>query len=310
MSLKDIVLTTAAVQHPPRLVLYAQEKFGKTSTAAQAPNPLFIGTDDGRRRLNVDGLPIPTSWTELTAQLDMVKAEAFISGYQSVVLDTLNGAVDLCAQHICATQFGGKWNDPRNGFFAWGGTQGWSATSEEFRRVLITLDECSKQGMWIIFLAHSDVRKVHDPSTGDYDQWMPAIDRRVWARVGQWADVILRGDFEMSFTELNGQRIAHSDGSRVLHCLPTASHVAGCRVGYELPEKLPLSWSEIESALMTTPVQVTDELHALWSRLDEAKATRALKFLGVSSEDEIGSAPINKQRELITRIKKMESSNG
>ena len=297
---------------PPRLVLYGDEKVGKTSTAAQAPKPLYIGTDDGRRRLQVDGLPIPSTWEEFVAQLTQVTKEAPSLGYESVITDTLNGVIELCAQHVCDTQFGGRWNDPKHGFLAWGGTQGWSAVSEAVRSILPLYDRLIDAGVWVVLLAHSTAARVRNPLTGDYDRFQPAIDKRVWGRIAQWADVILRVDFDTAFKtdETSGRRLAVSDGTRILRCSASAAEAAGCRVGYELPDVLPFAWESIETHLGQQSEDTINTLTELWSLMTDDEETKAEAFLGVG-KDNLAAAQLHQVRALINRLEaKKEAASG
>lgn len=300
----EMVIIRGGPTAQPRVVIYGEEKTGKTSTAAQAKNPLFIGTDDGRRRLNVDGLALPTTWGEAIAQLRWAAEEAPKAGYKTLVLDTLNGLVDLCAEHVCQTHFGGDWHDQRKGFFAWGGNQGWAAVSEEMKEVLTLLDRANDAGMWIVILAHTVTGKVHSPTEGDYDRWQPAVDKRVWARIGQWADVIARVDQTKTIKEENGRKVARGDGSTVLRCSANPSEVAGCRVGFELPDVIPFTWADIEDRLGGGGGTAA-ELTALWDSMEESEQKKATAFLGTP---DLNKAPIHKMKQLINRLK--ERTNG
>lgn len=300
MKLKDMV-ETGGGWSPPRLVIYGDEKSGKTSTAAQAPRPLFLGTDDGRRRLNVDGLPLASNWAQFLEQLDAVAQDAAGLDYGTVVTDTLNGVVDLCAKHVCETQFAGRWSDPKNGFSAWGGNQGWAATWEEFRRVLPLYNRLVDSGLWVVMLAHSTTGHIRNPLSGDYDRWQPAIDRRVWDPIARWADVILRVDYEMTLLEEAGRRRAVSDGTRILRCAASAAESAGCRVGYELPETLPWSWEAIEGHLGKPDDTTAKTLRELWPTMTKDEQRKAEAFLGVGIDD-LERAPLHKAKSLINRL--------
>jgi hypothetical protein len=308
VSLKETI-ETGGDWVPPRIVLYADAKFGKTSTCAQSPNPLYIGTDDGRRRLSVDGLPIPTTWEEFISQLESVASEAPELGYGSVVTDTLNGVVELCAQYVCRTQFGGSWNDPKSGFLAWGGKRGWAAVSEECRRLLPLYDRLIDAGMWVILIAHSQTEKVRDPLGGDYDRFAPAIDKNVWERFGGWADVILRGDYQKHILEDGGRKRAISDGTRILRCAASTSEVAGCRVGYELPDVLPFSWEAIADHLGKPDSSTAETLRGLLSELDKEKLNKAISWLGINDLDDVERAPLHKAKSLINRLAADDGEN-
>lgn len=300
MKLKEAIETGGAWV-PPRLVIYGDEKSGKTSTCAQAPKPLYIGTDDGRRRLSVDGLALASNWATFVEQLESVADQAPDLGYGSVVTDTLNGVIDLCARHVCETQFGGRRSDAKNGFMAWGGAQGWAATAEEFRRTFPLYNRLVDAGLWVILIAHSATAHIKNPLTGDYDRWQPAIDRRVWEPIARWTDVILRVDYQITMLEEGGKRRAVGDGSRILRCSASAAESAGCRVGYELPETLPWSWDAIESHLGHNDGSTAKALRELWSSMSKDEARKAEGYLGVTFA-ELEKAPLHKAKALLNKL--------
>ena len=60
-------ITSGRVARPQKLVFYGVEGIGKTSLAAQTPDPLFIDTEGGTAHLDVRRLQKPASWEELIA---------------------------------------------------------------------------------------------------------------------------------------------------------------------------------------------------------------------------------------------------
>lgn len=297
MKLSDMILTGGVSWVPPRIVLYGDPKTGKTKTASMSPFPLFLGTDDGRRRLAVDGLPIPSDWEQFKAQLKAV-AESPEDPHKTIVLDTINGLVQLAAEHICRTQFGGKWNDPRNGFLAWGGSQGWASVSEECKPILALLDRCIDAGKWVIVVAHAKVETVKNPLEGDFQRYAPDLDRRVWARFSQWADVILRVGYKVVIKD--GKAI--SEGERVLNASATVAEEAGCRVGYEMPAVLPFDWEAIEAHLGKPEDGAVLELRGLLAGLPGNEAKKVEKYLGTNI-DNLDRAPAAKIRIALDRLK-------
>jgi len=47
---------------PPRLLIYGTEGIGKSTTAAQAPSPIFIPTEDGLDQIDCSSFPLAGSW--------------------------------------------------------------------------------------------------------------------------------------------------------------------------------------------------------------------------------------------------------
>ena len=67
-------ITSGRVARPQKLVLYGVEGIGKTSLAAQTPEPLFIDTEGGTAHLDVRRLQKPATWDELIALIKEVAA--------------------------------------------------------------------------------------------------------------------------------------------------------------------------------------------------------------------------------------------
>ena len=65
---------TAGVQDSPvKTVLYGPEGIGKSTFASHFPDPVFIDTEGGTKRLNVKRLPQPTSWAMLLDEVAEVR---------------------------------------------------------------------------------------------------------------------------------------------------------------------------------------------------------------------------------------------
>jgi hypothetical protein len=304
MSLKE-KLKTGGGPSGTRLVIYADTKAGKTTTASQAPSPIFVGTDDGFRRLTVQGLDAPETWPDFLAQIEEVVEEGPEAGFQTLVIDTLNGVADLCAQYICDQHFSGLWADSKKGFLAWGGHQGWTAVSEEMKKIFPLIDKLVDQGWWIVVLCHQKVEKVADPIEGDFDRYGPAVHRAVWARFAAWADAILRISFDAGIDPETGNVIC--DGTRILKCAATSAEVAGTRAGYELPATMPLSWANIEEKLGGVDVALVEKVRELLGELDTDDLSKAIKYLGSKGVDDLGDCPPHKLKALAGRLQARSS---
>src|SRR5579859_1249276 len=73
---------------PHRVLIYGPEKVGKSTFAAGAPAPIFLGKDSGTEHLDVDRLPQPETWAEVLEGLAIVEREAH--DYKTLVLDPVN----------------------------------------------------------------------------------------------------------------------------------------------------------------------------------------------------------------------------
>jgi hypothetical protein len=194
-------VTNKAPALPSRVVMYAAEKFGKTSFAAHAPRPLFLMTAGETGLLSlleagkvpaVDHFPSDfKTWNELIAAVKAVRDEPH--DHKTLVLDTGNGAENLCAAHVCDENFGGSWAD----FNSYGrGNEISSKTWAEFLKLLDQVRLARK--MSVLILHHAKVKTFSDPAGKSWDQWRPEAIEKLWALTHKWADVILFGGWEVT----------------------------------------------------------------------------------------------------------------
>ena len=284
-------------KRPPRIVLYGAPGIGKSSFAAAMPDPVFVTTEDGIDAITVDQFDRAETWAEFLGNVQKIVTD--INGYKTLVIDTLNGASDLAAAHVCATQFAGNWGE--KGFGSFG--KGWAATSEEMRKLLPMLDTARTQGMTIVILAHTGVVSVKNPIDGDFDRFAPSCNKNVWARFSAWADIIMRADYEYTVLDkkLNKGR-AVCTSTRILRCAGSIVEDVKQRVGYELPDILPLSYEAFAAALGQTG-DTLPAVKSLWGLLSQEEQTKTLAYLGGS----LDKAPVAKLKATLNGLMKRQA---
>ena len=90
---------TGKRQSPPRIVLYGTEGIGKSTTASQSPNPIFIQTEDGLDQIDCASFPLAVTFDDVINAIDsLIKGE---HEYQSVVIDSLDWLERLIWDRLC-----------------------------------------------------------------------------------------------------------------------------------------------------------------------------------------------------------------
>jgi hypothetical protein len=82
---------------PPRIMVYGPHGLGKTTFGASAPAPIFILTEDGLGRLEVDHFPVAKSLKDVQDALSSLKGE---HDFSTVVIDSLDWLDNLIWEQI------------------------------------------------------------------------------------------------------------------------------------------------------------------------------------------------------------------
>ena len=220
------------------MVLYGPEGIGKSTFAAQLPQPLFIDTEGGTRHLDVQRFAErPSSWTLLLEQVNYVQSHPEVC--RTLVIDTADWAEALCVRHICdKAQLGGLED------FGYG--KGYVYLQEEFARLLQLLTDLAEgRGVNVLLTAHAAMRKFEQPQEmGAYDRWELKLSKKVAPLVKEWADLLLFANYEViTLTDTNSKRKTATGGERVMYAMHHPCWDAKNRHG--LPDKLPFNYAAV-----------------------------------------------------------------
>jgi hypothetical protein len=224
----------------PRMLMYAAEKFGKTTLGAYAPDPIILMArgETGYDTLLGAGLApavpalVMESFDQTLETLDIIIANP--QGRKTVVLDAHGGFERLCHEKVVTEKFKGEWGDA--GFLSYNKGPGIAVT--EWLKLIQRLDQLhDKHGIIVVFLAHAKVKPFNDPMGPAYDRYICDAHETTWAVTARWSDCILFGKF---FTVVEaedrgkkkatkGKGIGGTD--RVIHTKGCDAFVAGNRYG-------------------------------------------------------------------------------
>lgn len=164
------------------ILLYGQEKGGKSTLAAGFPHAAVIDTEGGHKQFDLDAYVHAGSWPQIK------DACAFVLEHKRegvVVFDSVSRAYDVCRKHVL-TENG--WADEREGG-AYGA--GFAAVRNEFRSAIDPLLELPSRGIGVVLVTHTK-REVVEKATGDITITKPEVlDNKTYDALARMADVTL-----------------------------------------------------------------------------------------------------------------------
>ena len=237
-------ISTGKKERAQKVVLYGPEGIGKTSLAAQFPDPLFIDTEGGTACYDVKRAdPSPTSWAMLMGYVDEVARGGV--GCSTLVIDTADWAERLCIGKVLADK---GWKGIEDAPYG----RGYKYVVEEFGRLLDRLSDVAEHGVNVVVTAHARVKRCDQPDEfGTYDRWQLKLQDTPNASnasmLKEWADMLLFLNYQTEVVKDENGKAKGTGGKRTMYTTHAPAWDAKNRHG--LPEKLPLGYAGIAACI-------------------------------------------------------------
>lgn len=215
------------------VLVYGPSKIGKSTWCSQAEGALFLATEAGLNNLEVFQVPIGT-WDEL-----LVACKEIAEGqhpYKTIIIDTVDNAYRMCAEHICQ-----KFKIEHESDLGYG--KGYALINNEFYRVL---NKLSLLPYGLFLISHSQEKEL-ETRTGKLTRVVPTLPDKARKIVLGMVDVILFCDLEVT-TGADGRTVSR----RVVRTKPSMHYEAGDRTG-RLPEMIDLDFRKFVEAFAAGP---------------------------------------------------------
>ena len=227
-------IVTGVERTPIKVCIYGAEGVGKTSLAAQMPEPLFIDTEGGTSRLNVRRIKC-TSWEDLISIIKEVISTPTVC--KTLVVDTADWAEALCVDYVC-----NKYRKANIEDFGYG--KGYTYLAEEFGEFLKLLNKLVEVGINPVVIAHGKPRKYELPEEqGQFDRWEMKLSKQVAPLIKEWCDMLLFCNYKTFVVTTENNTKKAQGGRRVMYTTHNPCWDAKNRFG--LPEELDLSFDPI-----------------------------------------------------------------
>ena len=209
--------------------IYSLPKVGKTSLACQFPKNLLLAFEKGYNAIGgVKPVDI-IKWSDFKLVLRQLEKPEARQIYDTVTIDTVGIAWDMCEQFVCAQNGVQKISD-----IPWGG--GYSACKKEFESCLRKITQL---GYGLVVIAHVDKRVEKRADDSEVEIIAPSIPKRAYDIVNQLVDII--GYIDVTWDE-------EGNSERWLYTRKTPTVMAGSRFKY-LPPKIKFGYNELVEAI-------------------------------------------------------------
>ena len=168
-------------------------------------------------------------WSDFKLVLRQLEKPEARQLYDTVTIDTVGLAWDMCEQFTCAQNGVQKIGD-----IPWGG--GYSACKKEFESCLRKITQL---GFGLVVIAHVDKRTEKRADDSEVEILGPAIPKRAYEIVNQLVDII--GYIDVSWDE-------EGNSERWLYTRKTPTVMAGSRFKYLAP-KIKFGYQELVNAI-------------------------------------------------------------
>ena len=224
---------------------YGTSGVGKTTFAADMPNPVFIQTEDGAGSLTLQAFPLAKSYDDV---MSAITALCEKHDYKTVVIDSLDHLEPLIWKKVCEDNSVKSIEQLTYG-------KGYVMALDLWRDLLSGLRHLRDSvGMNVMLIAHHQIRKHADPELEQIDRYEIKLHAKASALVQESCDLVLFAKHKVMVKKEdtgfgNTRARGISTGKRVLCTVETPAFVAKNRFG--LPDEIDLSWDALTTAMKT-----------------------------------------------------------
>ena len=228
-------ITRGKIQVPEVITIHGPDGIGKSTFAASAPSPIFLGPEAGTSNLDVARFERPASFNAADEQVEELIKESH--DFKTLVIDSVDWLEPIVQDWVCEENGWKNIESPGYG-------KGYAVALKQWRTFVDKLQVLrDDKQMNVVLIAHSVIKPFHDPQENTvYDRFVLKMHDKVSALIREFSDTVLFANFEIFTKKEDGQQKAKAfgDGERVMYTERRPAFDAKNRWG--LPFKMPLSW--------------------------------------------------------------------
>lgn len=237
----------------PIICCFGDEGIGKSKFASNAPNPVFIFTENSLGKMDV------VRWQASSFEDVMEMTSVLINekhDFKTVVYDTLDWFEPMVWKYLVQQQPTTEKGKPITSIEDYGYGKGYKFALDYWTEFLNLVEELRQtKNMAVIFLAHSTLQKISPPDSESYDSWTLKLQNSdktsAKDKITEYCDAVLFAKWQggikeedMGFNQSRNRGIG--SGERIVYTEKRPAWDAKNR--YDLPSEIYIrskDWSEL-----------------------------------------------------------------
>ena len=233
-----------AKKKPPRLVLYSGAGIGKTTFGASMNKPIFLLTEDGLGKIEVDHFPVATDFDTFMDYLGTLVEDDH--EYKTICIDSLDWLEPLIWEKACNDNGWKSIEQPGYG-------KGYVEVLKYWRQYIDLLNKLrDEKGMTILQIAHNQIKRFESPEIEAYDRHGLKLHRKAGDLILEHSDCCFFANFKLGTVKVQGKGGQMTTkaiaGDRVIYTVEKPAFLAKNRYG--LPEEMPFEWKVIREEML------------------------------------------------------------
>ena len=226
-SLKSLV---SPDRRPIIATIVGEGGMGKTTLAAMFPAPVFIRTEAGEQsiahRQDVALFPLADKSQQVLDAMETLRTQDH--QFRTVIIDTITQLNVMIEREVVAADPKAKSISQAGGGYGAGHTMV-SSRHAELRDAAEKL--VVERKMNVLFLAHADLESIDLPDQDQFMRYTVRLNKKSICHYTDNVDLVAMIKLRTYTTGEGDKKKAVGDGTRIITCYPTPSHISKNRFG-------------------------------------------------------------------------------